>query len=71
MNRWKVRSQEFSNGKKYPQGAGMTYDDIVVECADDEEIFAIDREYTSSGFNYLSPVLRAWIRMPVREHGHI
>ncbi len=63
--RWTVRSQDFTNkDERYPQGLGMSYEDIVVECEEGEEIFAIDRIFTLSGIDMMSPVLRAWIRKP-------
>lgn len=63
MTRWSIRSQDFVGEGSYPQGYGMTYEDIVVECGEDEEVFAIDRTWTHGvGFQSQTPVLRAWIR---------
>jgi len=65
MQSWRVRSVDFVGEGDFPQGHGMTYEDIVVECGDDEEVFAIDRLWISKSFNGETPVLRAWIRKRV------
>jgi hypothetical protein len=66
MIRWKIRSRDFVGQTEYTQGVGMTYDDVVVECDDGEEVFAVDRTWISGkGFESRIPVLRVWSRRMV------
>ena len=64
MKRYRVSMVEFIGTKEFPQGLGMTWDSVVVEVGDDEEIFAMQADWRGSGFDCQTPVVRAWIRTP-------
>ncbi len=71
--KYRVRMVEFEGDQEYPQGSGLTWDDldVVLDIADDERIVYC-KAYMRSGrlpttktaFNGLAPVIAIWLMRP-------
>ncbi len=61
--KYRVRMVEFVGEEEFPQGAGMTWDEIEVEVAEGDVLVQTQALYTSEGcrFDYLRPVVRLWL----------
>ena len=66
--KFRIRSVTFVGEREYPQGVGMTYDDLdlVVDLEDGEEIIQVERGWRRGrGFDSEVPVVTVWIRTPL------
>jgi len=68
--RFRIRSVSFVGEREYPQGVGMTYDDLdlVVDLEDGEEIIQVERGWqVGRGFDSQVPVVTVWIKTLFEE----
>lgn len=68
MRQFRIREVVFQGDKEYPQGYGMTYDDldVVVDLADGEEIFYIRKGWVRGlGIDAEIPSIDVWIKTPL------
>lgn len=66
--RFRIREVVFVSDKEYPQGIGMTWDDldVLVDVEDGEKIIQVEKGWGSgSGPDAEVPWIRVWIKTPV------
>jgi hypothetical protein len=66
--KYRVRMVEFVGTEGFPQGYGMTWDSVVIDVADDEQIIDTKAGHRSGpGFDNLYPVVQVWLMSPEPE----
>lgn len=63
-----IRSVKFEGDQDYIQGIGMTWDPVVVDLEEDEEIVFVEASATPerASFNCVRSVVRVWIASAVK-----
>lgn len=65
MTLYRLRMVEFVGEEEFPQGAGMTWDSVVIDIADGEQITHVMATYRrGSGFDSLRPATLVWLMSP-------
>lgn len=68
--RFRLRSIDFIGEREYPQGLGMTWNDIdvVVDLAEGEKVYGTERDwFPGRGADAEVPYVRVWVMTPVAE----
>lgn len=62
--KYRIRMVEFVGTEEFPQGYGMTWESVVIDIPDGEQIVDAHATSITGGFNMEIPVVRVWLMSP-------